>query len=152
MGCWLASAAFIVDRITKIWAMGNLRGIQPMVLVDGLLRFIYVENTGAAFGIFEGRPVFLLLTTGSVITGLLVWLLLRGRKQPTTAQIALWLLLGGALGNFVDRLFLGYVVDYIEFLFFSFPVFNVADISVCIAFAILAGWLLFSKEEKQSAE
>lgn len=139
---WLAPAAFLADRLTKLWAQEALRGQGPMAVWPGVLQFRYVENTGAAFGILQGQQALLLVLTGAALAGVLCWLLTRGRSLPAFARGALWLLLGGAAGNFADRLFHGVVVDFLEIELFSFPVFNIADCCVCVAFALLAGWIL----------
>lgn len=151
VGCWLATAAFAMDRVTKLWAVSRLRGSPPVGVINGMLRFVYVENTGASFGIWGEQRVLLLLVTGVAILGLLLFLLTRGRARSSFVRVTLWLLLGGALGNFVDRLFLGYVIDFIEIILFSFPVFNIADCCLCISFGLLAGWILLDRETKPNA-
>ena len=137
-----------MDRVTKLWAQHRLAEGQVMDVWPGVLRFAYVENTGAAFGLLQGRQDLLALITGLVLAALLVWLILRGRTLPTLPQAALWLLLGGGVGNLLDRVLYGYVIDFVEIRLFTFPVFNVADSVVCIAFALLAGWILFGKEAR----
>ena len=146
--CWLAPAAFLLDRATKIWARSALRGQRPLDVWPGVLRFAYVENSGAAFGMLSGRQGLLLAVTGVALAGLLAWLLLRGRSVRAVARVSLWLLLGGALGNFFDRLAYGYVIDFMEIRLFAFPVFNIADSCVCAAFALLAGYIIFHRERK----
>lgn len=147
-GCWLAPAAFVLDRISKIWAAGTLRGQGDIRLWPGVLRLTYVENTGAAFGLFQGQQTLLAAITGIVLLALLIGLLLRGGRLPWLPRCSLWLMIGGAAGNLYDRVAHQAVVDFIETELFRFPVFNVADICVCVAFAGLAGWILFSKEAK----
>ena len=151
LSCWLAPAAFLLDRITKQWARGALEGQRPREVWPGVLRFAYVENTGAAFGMLSGRQGLLLAVTGVALAGLLAWLLLRGRRMARLPRASLWLLLGGALGNYYDRLAYGYVIDFIEIRLFSFPLFNVADSCVCVAFALLAGYIFIHKEAKPDA-
>lgn len=146
--CWLAPAAFFVDRLAKGWAVGALGGQGPRVLWPGMLQLRYVENTGAAFGLLQGRQALLSAVTGFFLVCLLVYLLTRGRALPRFPRAALWLLLGGAAGNLFDRVAYGYVVDFIEVLFVRFPVFNIADMCVCLAVLPLIGWLLFSKEAR----
>lgn len=148
--CLLAPAAFALDRISKPLAREALKGRPAAEIWPGMLRLVYVENTGAAFGVLQGRQTLLLLITGVALTALLVWLVLKGRTLPAFAKASLWLLLGGALGNFVDRLLYGYVIDFIEIRLFSFPVFNVADCCVCVAFALLAGFILFGKTQEKA--
>lgn len=147
-GCWLAPAAFVLDRGTKLLAAARLRGAGPAVVVPGVLQLTYVENTGAAFGILRGQPLLLAVVTGAALAGLLVWLALYGGRLPRWPRWAMWLLLGGAAGNLYDRLAHGAVIDFLETLLFRFPVFNVADICVCVAFAGLAVWVLFGKEAR----
>ncbi len=147
----LAPLALILDRLTKLWAQSTLMGEGSLPIWPGVLRFIYVENTGAAFGLLKGRQLALLIVTGVALLALFLWLLFRARTVPPLARISMWLLLGGALGNFIDRLFLSYVVDFIEITLFPFPVFNISDICICVAFVLLSCWLLLSKEEKPDA-
>ncbi len=149
--CWLALAAFVIDRLTKLWAQSALRGQPPMDVWPGIFRLIYVENTGAAFGMLQGRQVFLLILTGVALSGLFWWLLTRASGKPPLLRAALWLLFGGAMGNFADRLFLGAVVDFMEIRLFSFPVFNVADCCVSFAFVLISGFILFGKEARTDA-
>lgn len=149
--CWLTPAAFVFDRLTKGWAQTALKGNASMDLWPGVLRMTYTENTGAAFSLFTGVPILLLLVTGISLLGLLWWLIARGSEKSILFRCSLWMLFGGAMGNFVDRLFFGFVVDFIEIRFFRFPIFNVADSCVCIAFVLLSGCILFGKEGRTSA-
>lgn len=149
IGCWLALAAFVLDRVTKGWARGVLRTGAPIELWPGVLRLTYLENTGAAFGMLQGRQTLLSIITGIILLALLVGLIGWGYRLPMLPRLGAWLLLGGALGNLYDRIAYGAVTDFIEIRLFSFPVFNVADICVCVAFVMLAGWVLFGKELKR---
>lgn len=143
--CWLAPAAFLLDRFTKRWAEGVLK-TQAIEVWPGVLRLSYVENTGAAFGLLQNRQGLLTVFVIVILLALLLILFILGKRIPPLPTAGLWLLIGGAAGNLADRLLHGYVVDFIEIQLFRFPVFNVADICVCIAFALLAGWILFGKE------
>lgn len=147
--CWFAPAAFLLDRATKEWAMRAMDG--SVVLWPGMLRFVYVENTGAAFGLFKEHTGWLAVLTAVALAGLVVFLLKKGRDLPVWPRAALWLMTGGALGNLFDRIVYGCVVDFIEVLFFRFPVFNVADICVCTGFAIMAVWILLSGKGEAGA-
>lgn len=145
--CWLvALAALAADRLSKQWAVSVLKGQRALEVWPGVLRFLYVENTGAAFGVLQGRQTFLVILTGGALLALLIFLLLHGKTLAAPALAGLWLLLGGALGNLIDRLFLGYVIDFIQIQWFSFPIFNIADCCVCVAFALLAAWILLGRE------
>lgn len=149
ISCWLAPAAFALDRVTKLWAERALQVGPPVDLWPGVLGLTYVENTGAAFGMLKGRLGLLTVITGIILAALLIALLLYGRRLPSLPRAAAWLLLGGAAGNLFDRIFHGAVIDFIEIQLFSFPIFNVADICVCVAFVLLAGWILYGGELKR---
>ena len=150
-GCWIASAAFALDRVTKWLVLSELRGKAPADVLPGILRLVYVENRGAAWGLFGGHTIPLGWLTAVIVIGLIVFLICKGSGLPTFARDALWLLAGGAAGNSADRLFFGYVVDFLEFRFFSFPVFNVADCCISVSAVLLTGFILFHGEARPNA-
>jgi len=121
------------DQAVKIWSLNVLRPQSPMVLIPGVFRLSYVENRGAAFGIFQGQTV-LLAVFSVAITAALLYLYHRvpGGKGYRLLHVCYTLVLAGALGNQVDRIFRGFVVDMFEFYWFSFPVFNLADCFIVI--------------------
>ena len=110
------------------------------VLIPGLLGLTRVQNTGVAFGLLKGSPVLNLVLSGLIILGMLIVLL----RQVLTRYQALCagLILGGALGNLVDRLINGYVTDYLQLLFIHFPVFNLADVAVTLGALLLVVHIL----------
>jgi signal peptidase II len=130
------------DQVTKWQATARLAS-GPVNVLDGLWRFAYVENPGASWNILRDAPEpwrsgILLCTSFAVMLLLVVWLR-RSAGEPWRAA-ALALVLGGALGNFIDRLRLGYVVDFIQWHWFDrayFPVFNVADVAITIGVGML---------------
>lgn len=128
-----------LDQITKYAASASLLGSDPIVIFSNVLELLYVENRGAAFGIMNGMRVFFLILAPLVS----ILLLLAIAKLPASSRylplkITFSCIIAGALGNFIDRLFNGYVVDFIYFMPIDFPVFNVADIYVtCSAFALI---------------
>src|SRR3954469_7548764 len=129
------------DHATKFVAKAELGGHAPRSLIDGLLRLRYTENTDVAFNLLRAVPErvrapLLTIMGAAAIVALLGFLLLR-RSQLGFARIALLLMTAGALGNVLDRVFRGYVVDFVQVP--HWPVFNVADIYVT-AGAILLGW------------
>lgn len=129
----------VIDQLTKLWAAGALvtQHGNSLVLIDGLIGFRYVENRGAAFGMFQDGTWFFLIVTGIAIIALAYVIITKRKTYSKWGRVGLALLAAGAVGNFIDRLFLGYVRDMIETLFIHFPVFNVADISVCVGAAVL---------------
>lgn len=128
-----------VDAFTKQLAVRLLQGQDDVALIPGVLQLHYLENTGAAFGILRGQLWIFYLLTAVVCFGI-VFVLLRLPLERKFAPLAVVLafLLAGAFGNFVDRIRLHYVVDFIYFSLIDFPVFNVADIYVtCSVFALV---------------
>lgn len=138
--------------MTKWLAISKLRGAGPVEVLPGVLRLIYVENSGAAFGLFQQHALPLLFATAAALIGLIIFLVAKRNSLPTLAKLALWLLAGGAAGNFADRLFLGYVVDFLEIRLFSFPIFNIADCCVSVSAVLLMGFILFHKEARHGSE
>lgn len=136
MELMLAIVILLIDQGTKIWAASSLC-CRPLVLLPGALELTYVENRGAVWGLMQGwRIVFLVATF--LFLGVLLWFYAKKRKKMTTlTRIILVLLFSGAVGNLIDRVFLGYVRDMIYVRLINFPVFNVADSAITIAAALL---------------
>jgi signal peptidase II len=112
-------------------------GGQGLPLVPGLFDVVYVENTGAAFNLLEGKRGFLILFAALMLAVIIVYIFLKRKSTSPLVLMGLSLIVGGGLGNLLDRVRFGYVVDYLEFQPFSFPVFNIADISVCTGCGLL---------------
>ena len=141
-------AALIVaaDQITKLLVLQNIPLHSQIDVIPGVVGLTYVQNTGAAFSSFQGMMwlfavIFALLTVG------IVW---EYKKQALGFSKAEWwciaAIYGGGLGNMIDRLLLGYVVDMIETRFIQFPVFNVADCFItCGCIALIAHLIFFNK-------
>lgn len=120
---WIALAAFLADRGTKLlWDRIPAGGVT---LIPGILGLRPARNTGMAFSLLSGHPWLLAILSLAVLLG--AFLFLRGKQLRPLAWTGLMLMLGGAVGNLLDRLFLGWVPDMIEFLFVRFAIFNVAD-------------------------
>jgi len=145
--------AFIIlslDQLTKFLVLGNLRLNQPYAVIKGVFYLTLVHNRGAAFGILKNQvPVFIFTSIAAVV---LICLNLRRIHRKTLAGkdglsgIALALILGGALGNLIDRLFFGYVIDFLDFR--VWPVFNLADSAITVG-AILLGWSILRNSKSQ---
>ena len=131
----LVTLIVVLDQVTKAWIVGRLSGGRVIEFLDGALRLIYSENSGALFGLFQGQVVvFALLSLG--VIALIVTFHARAGRNPYMT-LTLGLLLGGAIGNAVDRFRLGYVVDFVDGGLGSarFFTFNLAD--ACISGAIV---------------
>ena len=139
----LFAAILIADRISKDLAV-NLPRKGPG-LIPGLLGLRYAENLGAAFSMLSGKPFLLGILSLVVIVA--VVLFTRKKELAPLPLTALLMMLSGAAGNMIDRFFTGYVPDMIEFLFFDFPIFNIADTALTIGCALLIFSLLFRKKD-----
>jgi signal peptidase II len=120
---WIALAVFLADRGTKL--LWDRIPPQGMTLIPGVLGLYPARNTGLAFSLFSGRPWLLGLLSLILIAG--AFLFLRGKSLTPLCRVGLMMMLGGALGNMLDRFLTGFVPDLIEFLFVRFAVFNLAD-------------------------
>ena len=130
---WIAAWTVIADQIVKLLAR-RLTG--PVTLIPGLLGLKYAQNTGMAFSIFSGQSWLLGLLSAALIA--LGWRVLRRYRLGKWSRGAAMLMLGGAVGNMIDRLFRGYVVDMFEVLAFRFAIFNVADAALTVGCALMA--------------
>lgn len=146
----LSILIIILDQVTKFFAIKHLKAAAPCVILDNFFQFNYVENYGAAFGILEGKKVFFIIMTLAVIVGISFFLIKNYDEINIFLRIGISLLLGGAIGNFIDRIRFGYVVDFISFRLigrYDFPVFNIADIAIVIGTGLILILVLFDKYE-----
>jgi signal peptidase II len=144
---WIAVVTiFVVDFVTKRWVLASQsRLLEGIDVIDGIIGFTYVRNPGAAFGMLPNARWILTVVSILAVVGL-SWLVSR-RSTHGLKRLASTLILAGAAGNLVDRLFYeGLVVDFLEFRFFEFPVFNVADMGVSIGAVVLVLSLLLERE------
>ena len=142
-----AAGIVAADQLSKLWVVANISLHTRVDAIDGLFHLTYTQNTGAAFSSFEGmRWLFILIF--AVFTAAIVWEFAK-KKMPFSAfeRWCIVAVFGGGLGNMIDRIRLGYVVDMIEVEFISFPVFNVADCFItCGCIALMVSLVLFNKE------
>lgn len=137
-----------LDQWTKHLCVAHLKGQSPIVLIPGVLEFTYLENHGAAFSMLQNKQYFFWILTAVFICAA-IWFFIKVPKtsfyMPMIATVTV--LLAGAIGNFIDRLNLKYVVDFIYFRLINFPVFNVADIYVSLAMVALVALILFKYKD-----
>ncbi len=145
-----------VDQIIKLLVINYLKPIQYVDIIEGVLRFRYVENTGAIFGSFSTHTV--MLTVFSVILlGFTIFFLVTNKNKSKFVNICLLFMISGGIGNIIDRVRLHYVVDFIEPLFVNFAVFNFADCLITVgAFALIIYLIVDlindSKKQKKTTE
>ena len=137
----------IADQVVKMWIVNNFRLHEGMEFIKGIVSILYVRNTGAAWGMFEGKMVFFYLIT-AVAVGTLLYLMFKEKGKSKLLLTAYSLILAGAVGNFIDRIRLGYVVDMFKFEFIDFPIFNVADICLTIGVIFLFYYVIFKEQTK----
>lgn len=146
----LSIIVVIADQLSKYFAIERLKGSISHVIIPGFLKFTYVENYGAAFGILKDKKMFFIIITLIIIMFISIFLIRYYNKINIFMKIGLALLLGGAIGNFIDRVRFAYVVDFINVRLFNcydFPVFNIADISIVCGTIIILILTLLNKEE-----
>lgn len=131
-----------LDQLSKFIITRCLSQNQSVPLIKGIFHLTLIHNRGAAFGILRDQVPLFIFT--SILAIILIYFNLKKNKHRKAYIIALSLILGGALGNLIDRLFFGYVIDFIDLRIW--PVFNIADSAITIA-AVLLGWeILFKKD------
>lgn len=141
----------VLDQLVKYWAVASLAPVGTIPLIPGLIGLAYTENTGAAFSLLSGaRWLFLPLTV--VLVGVMIWALWKGYFRNLFGRLAIAFIMGGAIGNFIDRLLHGYVVDMFEFQFIRFAIFNVADIFITVGGVMFVIYFLFMDDKLKLAE
>ena len=140
-----------LDQLTKYLVLTNIKPVNAVPVIDKVIQFRYVENTGAAFSILSEKTWLLSLFTGILIILAFLYLFL-GKADNKLQYVSLILIISGGLGNLIDRIFRGFVIDFIEYLFMEYAVFNFADILVTIGAVLLVISVLFAKPSKEEGE
>lgn len=136
------AALTVIDQLTKYAAVMTVKVNGPKEFLFGLFQFRYVENTGAAFSSFSDQKLVLIVFSGLLLAGVLIVLLTR-KIDSKFVNFSLMLVGAGGAGNMIDRVFYGYVVDFIEPLFIDFAVFNFADCCITVGAFLLIGYEIF---------
>lgn len=150
----LAIAACIAaDQAVKLYVVSHLALYESAPLLPGVVELLYIQNTGGGFSILAGHTWLLTILTAALMAGVAALMVKRVFPHP----LAMWsmaAILGGGLGNLIDRVRLGYVVDMFNFQFMDYPVFNVADILVVCGTVCFAAYYLFlyDKPSKKGGE
>jgi len=151
MYIWIILAVLLVgiDLFTKFLATANLMGAEPFVIIPGWFELVYVENYAGAMGInFPGAIWVLSVFTIIVMAGI-VWYMFKHRNESKMLLLLLTVIFAGGMGNLIERVFNGFVVDFIYVKIINFPCFNFADICVSAGCALLIVYLLFVHKEKE---
>jgi signal peptidase II len=140
----------LFDQWTKSLAVANLMNQEPFVIVKDVFQLRYLENRGAAFGMMQGQQTFFVISALiAVVVITYVYFKLPWEKRFHPLRAVVLFIAAGAVGNLIDRLVLGYVVDFFYFELIDFPIFNVADIYVTCATIVLALLILFYYKEDE---
>ncbi len=137
------------DQLIKFFVQRNLQPVMSAEFINGFIGWKYVRNTGAAFGSFSQSTVLLSVFTGIVLLAGIV-LILSGKIKSKYYLFCATLIISGGLGNLIDRVLRGYVVDFIEVQFVNFAVFNFADILVTVGAFMLMGYLIYDMFRERS--
>ena len=151
----VAAVIFVLDQISKALVISLFAANQEKVLLDGFFKFVRWHNNGAAWSLFNDNNFLLALVSALALAGLIKW-----RRHfdvdKLAGQMAIGLIIGGILGNLLDRLVHGYVVDFLRFYMYQsdgreigFPAFNIADSAICVGVGllILTAWMAENKAE-----
>lgn len=144
----LGAAALLVglDQLLKWWAVQTLQA-GPISVIPQVFSFHYHENYGAAFGILQEKRIFLVLFT-LLVLGALCWFLIRQKVTDKVLLSAIVLIAAGGIGNLIDRIFRGFVVDFLYFELINFPIFNFADCCVCVGTGLVILYILVLEPRK----
>jgi len=147
---WLIIISVIIaDQASKWWVIAELKEIGTIKIIEGVFHLHYLENRGAAFGIFQDQRLFFLVVNSLITSAVLLYLF----KHPSMNRMLMWalsLIAGGAIGNIIDRALYGYVIDFFDFQ--VWPVFNIADAAIVIGQGFLILYLLKNSKEENVGE
>lgn len=151
----LSLVVALIDYIIKILVLNNLKPIGSLAVIPGLFSLTYVENRGAAFGMLSNaRWIFIVFTF--IVIAVLIYFIFKKRITSKLFNISAILIIGGGIGNLIDRIFYGFVVDYLSVSFFP-PVCNFADYCITVGAGLMVIYLIFftdflSKKDKQNGK
>ena len=149
----LSVGLLALDLVTKTWAQTNLQFGQSKVVIDGFFELTYHKNTGVAWSMGEGgalTPIFLLISFAVSVYVVYLWL----KENDSLLLVALSMILAGNMGNFIDRLYLGFVRDMLSFNIFgyAFPVFNIADVCLVVGFGVVILYMFIEERKEKHHE
>ncbi len=126
-----------LDQAVKALVQSHFALYQSVPVIEGIFHLTYIQNTGAAFSVLEGKQLFLILLTATVSAFLVFYIAKNRQSANRFLLLALSLIAAGGIGNLIDRIRFGYVVDFFDFSIVPFPVFNIADIAVTTGCGLL---------------
>ena len=150
----LTIGIILADQITKILVLKNIGPSDTFNIIPNILDFVYVENKGAAFSFLANKTYgIIILSAISILFCVgVVFYMAKFKPKNKLLLCAISLMLGGAVGNVIDRIIRGFVVDFIEVNFINFPVFNVADIAITVGAGLMILYVLLFENDKKREE
>lgn len=140
-------AMVVIDQVVKYWAFTDLQPKSTIPVIENIFHLTYVENRGAAFSILQNQIwLFVLLTI--CILAMIIIAIKRGKIRTALGRWGLYLVAGGAIGNLIDRVLRGFVVDLFDFRYIHFPVFNIADIFVCVGAVLFCVYIMVQHDKR----
>lgn len=154
----VGAIVLVLDQLTKVYIRAAFHLYESLPVIDGLFHITYVHNPGGAFGMLRDAdasvrlPFFLLVSL--VAVGALLWFVRQLPTEQRFLQVALGLVLGGALGNFIDRAWFGHVTDFLDVFWgtYHWPAFNIADSGISVGIVILLYYSLFTPEADKAPD
>lgn len=138
----------ITDQLSKYFTVRFLDEFESFSVIENILDFTHVHNTGGPWSIFNGNQIFFIIMT-VIIFAAGIFYFKKHKPEHMLEKISICMIAGGALGNFIDRIFRGYVVDMIDVNFFNYPVFNIADFYIVVGAVLMCIYVLFIYKEKE---
>ena len=138
----------ILDQAAKFFAAGLLQNIDTYAMWEGVFHLTYVENTGAGWGVFSNHTWLLTVATIIVIVAAVSYVVVK-RPNDKLFLTAFTFMIGGAVGNLVDRVRQGFVIDFLDFTLIDFPVFNIADCFITVGALLFIVYVIFFSDKKE---
>ena len=147
----IGAAVLLLDFITKMLVIGNMQLGEKISIIDGVFSLTYIRNKGMAWGLLQNQRWIFIIATVIIVTLMLIYIL-KNKNAHFTGKLGITLSVAGAFGNLIDRLFYkDGVIDFLCADFIDFPIFNVADMSVCIGMGILVIYIMFFEQNKKES-
>ena len=147
----LATLIVCIDQFTKYLVVQNIPLHSAVEFIPKVVSLTYIQNNGAAWSILEGQFALFYIVT-AIVTITIIYYLQKYAKEDRLLALSLSFILGGTIGNFIDRLFLKYVIDMIQLEFIHFPIFNIADSALVIGVALLIVYLIVDEIQTNKAK
>lgn len=142
----IAIIVIALDQLTKWAVVKNMELYESIPVITGWLNITSTRNKGAAFSILQNQTI-LFIILASIVSIVLIYMIFKISKSQILLKISLALILGGAIGNLIDRIDTGSVIDFIDVQFINFAIFNIADSAVVVGSILMIIWVIFSKDQ-----